>query len=270
MYIVRTDGAPFQIYSVELSTAQAYSAVITADTPSGVLTKIVNFTGYRGFYATAILDWSDVRKMTFTWYSDPDGKGRLRSGEIANLFLNTHRVEKVADPVASQASGASSVATTVTLSCATPYAEMYYTTNGSPPNRSGTPYKGTDIPIRGSLRIRAWAYAPAMQSSEITSYEYCIGTPEAPVIVEQTRELTYVTGSKNTLLVKARGNPIPDYQWQCKFPDDADFHDIACANSDNYSMRFAKNDTSCLYRVILRNMAGQVISAPIPVAIKAP
>jgi hypothetical protein len=272
MSIARTDGAPFQVYSVDLASNQAYSVVISGDTPSGVLTKAVNLTGYRTLYATAILDWSDVRKMTFAWYSGPNGSGRPRAGEINSFVLNTHRVEKVADPVASMPSGEYPGPITVKLSCAIPDAEIYYTTNGSPPVRSGTPYKGTEISIHSSIRLRAWAYAPVMQSSEIASYEYCIGTPAAPVISEQTRELTYATEptAKNTVLVKARANPNPDYQWQCKFPTDADYRDIAGANYESYGVRFAKNDTSCLYRVIVRNMAGQVISDPIPVTVKAP
>jgi hypothetical protein len=272
MTVARTDGTPFQVYSVDLSTNQAASAMISADTPSGVLTKTINFTGYRVLYATAILDWSDVRKMTFSWYADPDGKGRVRSGEVDTIVLNTHRVEKVADPVASVLSGELPGAITVKLACATPDAEIYYTTNGSPPVRSGTPYKGAEILLRSSARLRAWAYAPAMRSSEIVSYDYCIGTPAAPVISDQTRELTYATGvsAKNTISVKAQANPSPEYQWQCKFPGDADFRDIACANSENYGVRFLKNETSCLYRVIVRNTAGQVISDPIPVTVKAP
>ena len=67
----------------------------------------------------------------------------------------------------------------VTLSCPTDGAEIYYTTNGSDPTDSSTPYNGS-IYIANNITIKARAYKSGMSPSRIVTAEYTLGTPTSP------------------------------------------------------------------------------------------
>ena len=67
----------------------------------------------------------------------------------------------------------------VTLSCPTDGAEIYYTTNGSDPTDSSTPYNGS-IYIANTITIKARAYKSGMSPSRIVTAEYTLGTPTSP------------------------------------------------------------------------------------------
>ncbi len=59
------------------------------------------------------------------------------------------------------------------ISCATPNAQIYYTSDGSDPTTSSTLYSGTaGIPISGTAVIRARAFAPPLAPSNIDTQTY--------------------------------------------------------------------------------------------------
>ena len=71
---------------------------------------------------------------------------------------------------------------TVTISCETPGASIYYTTDGSEPTKDSTAYKR--FKIYGKTTVRAVAYDVENDVySEVTTAEYALGTCADPVIV---------------------------------------------------------------------------------------
>ena len=73
---------------------------------------------------------------------------------------------------------------TVTISCETEGAEIYYTTDGSAPTKDSTPY--TRFRIRGKTTVKAVAYNPETGLySKVTTAEYALGTCANPVIAPE-------------------------------------------------------------------------------------
>lgn len=265
--ISRTDAAPFQIYSLDISSIQAYSATIVANTLTGQQSKVVNLPGPKVRYATAILDLSDVKSLTITWYDGLDGQGRVRAGDVDNIFLNTHNVPKVADPVASKPSGVYSGPFAIQLTCATPGAEIFYSTSNTPPVYGTNRYAGGDIGIVKTGRIRAWAHVPGMLESDMPLFDYCIGKPVPPAITENPHDMTVKEGQSTTIMIKISGQPSPDVQWQKKYPGEADFRDVPGANGTSITAGVTTADSGSGYRAIITNMAGKVISEPVTVTV---
>ena len=84
--------------------------------------------------------------------------------------------DKVATPVASPKGGSVAAGTTVTLSCATDGAKIYYTTDGSTPSASSTEYTSTPIDITAAATIKAIAVKEGMDPSEVMSESYTVLT----------------------------------------------------------------------------------------------
>ena len=86
----------------------------------------------------------------------------------------------VSTPAFSVASGAVNSGTSVTISCATDGAEIYYTTNGSEPTASSTEYTGA-ISITEAVTLKAIAVKDGMNGSAVSSASYTIkGTVSTP------------------------------------------------------------------------------------------
>ena len=81
--------------------------------------------------------------------------------------------ETVATPAFSVASGAVNSGTSVTISCATDGAEIYYTTNGSEPTASSTEYTGA-ISITEAVTLKAIAVKDGMNGSAVSSASYTL------------------------------------------------------------------------------------------------
>ena len=79
-------------------------------------------------------------------------------------------------PVFSPASGAYPTAQTVSISDSTSEAKIYYTTDGTTPTTSSTPYT-TQISVASTETLRAIAIAPNYGPSSIASEAYQIGVP---------------------------------------------------------------------------------------------
>ena len=81
--------------------------------------------------------------------------------------------ETVATPEFSVASGAVDSGTSVTISCATDGAKIYYTTDGTEPSASGTEYTDAII-ITAAVTLKAIAVKDAMNDSAVVSASYSI------------------------------------------------------------------------------------------------
>ncbi len=82
-------------------------------------------------------------------------------------------VTQVATPTANPAGGTYSSARSVTLSCSTSGAKIYYTLNGSTPTANATPYT-SPIAISSSTTLKAIAIASGMTDSSVMTQVYTI------------------------------------------------------------------------------------------------
>lgn len=109
----------------------------------------------------------------------------------------------VAAPTADPAAGTYQESQAVKLSCATPNAEIYYTTDGKTPDKTqniGTKYDGSGIKVADSMTVKAIAYA-GDASSEVAEYRYEINVPVT------TEKIETVTVNK---LTPAKRGEKPD------------------------------------------------------------
>ena len=96
------------------------------------------------------------------------------------LTVNAQVPPQVATPACSPAPGTYTAPPTVTLSCATSGALIYYTTNGSTPTESSTQYAGS-ITISSTTTLKARAYKSGYTASDIMTGIYEItGTVAEP------------------------------------------------------------------------------------------
>ena len=85
--------------------------------------------------------------------------------------------QTVATPEFSVASGAVNSGTSVTITCSTGGAKIYYTTDGSEPTASGTEYKAA-ISVTVAVTLKAIAVKDGMNDSTVASVSYTIYTPK--------------------------------------------------------------------------------------------
>ena len=105
-------------------------------------------------------------------------------------------METVATPEFSVASGAVNSGTSVTITCATDGAKIYYTTDGTEPTASSTEYTGA-ISITEAVTLKAIAVKSGMNDSAVASVSYTIketvATPEFSVASGAVNSGTSVT-----------------------------------------------------------------------------
>ena len=104
--------------------------------------------------------------------------------------------QTVATPAFSVASGAVDSGTSVTISCATDGAEIYYTTDGTEPTAESTEYTAA-ISITEAVTLKAIAVKDGMNDSAVSSASYTIkgtvATPEFSVASGAVNSGTEVT-----------------------------------------------------------------------------
>ncbi|ATW26161.1 chitobiase/beta-hexosaminidase C-terminal domain-containing protein [Candidatus Formimonas warabiya] len=120
----------------------------------------------------------------------------------------------VAKPTAIPGTGTYESVQHVTLSCATAGAEIYYTTNGSTPTSSSTPYTGP-ITVDRTMTIKAFAVKSGYEDSEVAEFAYTIhtggggtgsgGKEEKPPIVSETKENTTSVSTVTTSTTDSTG-----------------------------------------------------------------
>nr|WP_318681846.1 chitobiase/beta-hexosaminidase C-terminal domain-containing protein [uncultured Treponema sp.] len=113
--------------------------------------------------------------------------------------------QTVATPVFSVASGAVNSGTSVTISCATEGAKIYYTTDDSDPTASSTEYKAA-ISVMEAVTLKAIAIKDGMNDSAVASVSYTIkgtvATPAFSVASGAVNSGTSVTISCSTVGAK--------------------------------------------------------------------
>lgn len=114
---------------------------------------------------------------------------------------------KVANPTFTPSAGEVLSGTTVTISCATAGADIYYTTDGSTPSAESTKYTAP-IEITAATTIKAIGIATDYQDSSVVTAAYTIGQPtaEAPTFVPNGGEVN--KGSTVTLSTTTPGGVI--------------------------------------------------------------
>ena len=105
-------------------------------------------------------------------------KGRFFLDNIVVTINNG--IQSAALPTFSEASGFHSSPFTLTLSCATPNADIYYTTDGTTPNENSTLYT-TPLTISQTTTIKAIAYATGYGPSTVATATYNFPTPVANI-----------------------------------------------------------------------------------------
>ncbi len=104
-----------------------------------------------------------------------------KSGTYSNSFVSFKagtQSTTTATPTFSPAAGTYSTAQTVTISDATPGASIYYTTDGTTPTASSTPYTGA-VTVSSSETLNAIAVATGFATSAVGSAAYTIQVPAA-------------------------------------------------------------------------------------------
>lgn len=116
----------------------------------------------------------------------------------------TYILNKVATPEISPASGSTFTdSQTVTISCPTEGATIYYTTDGSDPTSESTAYRR--FRISGRTIVKAIAYVDGMSVSEIATAEYALGRCADPVIVSAGGETFQHSDNLVTILAAREG-----------------------------------------------------------------
>ncbi|MFX3634577.1 MAG: S-layer homology domain-containing protein [Candidatus Pristimantibacillus sp.] len=95
----------------------------------------------------------------------------------ASIEASATTIAQVATPSSNPAGGSVAYGTTVTLNASDPGASIYYTTDGSVPTGSSTPYH-SPISVTSDMTIKAMAAKSGMVDSEVISEYYTILAPQ--------------------------------------------------------------------------------------------
>ena len=123
----------------------------------------------------------------------------------------------VATPIFSIESGAVDSGTSVTISCATEGAKIYYTTDGSDPTASSTEYKAT-ISVTPPMTLKAIAVKDGMNDSAVASASYTIKPGYSKCVVGDfvlkdgtilSKDETPESGTVAAVIVRAATNDKP-------------------------------------------------------------
>ena len=123
--------------------------------------------------------------------------------------------ETVATPAFSVASGAVNSGTSVTITCSTEGAKIYYTKDGTAPTASSTEYKAA-ISVTAAVTLKAIALKSGMNNSAVASVSYTISSvniPEGFVKVKGgtvTGDTKYASSDNDYIFIAGRTVTISD------------------------------------------------------------
>jgi sugar lactone lactonase YvrE len=95
----------------------------------------------------------------------------------ASIEASATTMAQAAAPSSSPAGGAVAYGTAVTLNASEPGASIYYTTDGSAPTISSSPYS-SPISVTSDMTIKAFSFKSGMVDSEVMSENYTILVPQ--------------------------------------------------------------------------------------------
>ena len=165
------------------------NATILAGTSSSTATSVTNIASVSGSVAT--FDLSGVNGCEYVKFT-LSAQARTTSWKITY----TTSSNPAATPTFSPAAGTYTSAQSVTISCATSGASIYYTTDGSDPDNTKTPYTGA-ISVSSTTTIKARAYASGYDPSAIASATYTINAAPTITVTEVTLPAFSATAGSN-------------------------------------------------------------------------
>ena len=189
----------------------------------GMVKLLADGSVYRGLYGNNIKftlngttptaassDWPGSLSINQESEVFPTIKTKIRSIPLNGFEFGTmdtydYTWAQVATPVATPGAGAVGFGSTVTLSCATSGASIYYTTDGSTPDNTDTLYT-TPITINAALTLKAIAYKTNYKTSAVVSADYTQATVATPTASPTSGAV--VSGSTVTLSCATSGASI--------------------------------------------------------------
>ena len=145
--------------------------------------------------------------------------GGVRIWDVTVTYSNS-TLEQVKTPTFSPAAGTYLEAKSVTINCATDGATIYYTTNGSDPTTSSTPYS-SPIKVSTTTTIKAIAVKNGMDNSAVATAVYTIkplehaGTQADPYSVADARAaIDANTGIEDVYATGIVSNIVTEYSNQ--------------------------------------------------------
>ena len=186
--LVANDGTPKASVSVNVTPTAAVQSYAVEDSIPPPLQPSNIASGGRWDEVSRTIRWgpfqdAEARSLTYQVSCGLDGVWELGSCVSLNGFSTQtddstmkatvtiqHTYVQAAAPVFSPASGAA-MPVTVTLSCATTNAKMYFTTNSMIPDTNSTLYVAA-LSLTNTTFLRARAFAEDMEPSDVTSVSY--------------------------------------------------------------------------------------------------
>lgn len=199
-----------------LSTNNSYSATykntISYDNGNIEIDIVSNGGGYLRFN-------SAPNQMRFRYYKSGQDPIQLykKSSISTTTTYNSNPIclETVATPVISVASGEYNDDQSVTLSCATEGASIYYTLDGTEPSESSTLYASA-ITIDETATLKAKAFKTDCNASETASADYVLPVKVATIAAfktagESNDEVTYkITGDLTVTFASGHNTYVQD------------------------------------------------------------
>lgn len=198
--------------------------------------KFVNFTGTTNANMTFVDEAAKAASFTITFGTD--GKATITNcNETARKLqynagntprftnysnqsdpylykLSTASQKEVKTPQFSVQEGEVEAGTQVEIDCATPSAEIYYTLDGTTPDKTSTLYTGA-ITITETTTVKAIAYLGG-KDSNVASATYTVKTQENPDVTGDTVEFNFTGDSAyNMTLMSGTDSGYPDADHKC-------------------------------------------------------
>lgn len=131
------------------------------------------------------------------------------SGTASSVTSGTYTINipQVATPTFSPAAGTYSAAQSVTISCSTSGATIYYTTDGTTPTTSSSVYSSA-IAVSSTKTIKALAVKSGMTNSEVASATYTINIPQVATPTFSPAAGTYSAAQSVTISCSTSGATI--------------------------------------------------------------